>query len=359
MHRARRICQLIWILSLLLAPTAALRAQTADPLNQVHVTPPPVAATPPPAAAQPVQPAPGEKPGEKPVEGVPKTRVHENESIKVDVNLTLIPLTVTDPMNRLVTGLEKNNFFIYEKGAGSDQLQTIKTFSTEDAPISLGILLDLSGSMSGKFNRSRQSVKAFLKTANPQDEFFVVGFNDRPELIEDFTSSIDDVDGRLALVKPGKRTALLDAVYFGVSKMKEAKYPRKALLIVSDGGDNRSRYTESEVRATVRESDVQIYAIGIFDEYAPTTEERLGPLLLDDICDDTGGRMFRVNDLSDMADVATKISDELRDEYVLGYRSTDNKKDGKWRKVKVRLEPPSGLPSLTVHARSGYYAPVQ
>ncbi len=356
MYCAPRIRRFVWILSLLVAPMATLRAQTADPLNQVHVAPPPVSATPPPAAAQPVQPVP---PGEKPVEGMPKTRVHENESIKVDVNLTLIPLTVTDPMNRLVTGLEKNNFFIYEKGAGSEQLQTIKTFSTEDAPVSLGILLDLSGSMTSKFNRSRQSVKAFLKTANPQDEFFVIGFNDRPELIEDFTSSIDDVDARLALVKPGKRTALLDAVYFGVSKMKEAKYPRKALLIVSDGGDNRSRYTESEVRATVRESDVQIYSIGIFDEYAPTTEERLGPLLLDDICEDTGGRMFRVNDLSDMADVATKISDELRDEYVLGYRSTDARKDGKWRKVKVRLEPPPGLPQLTVHARSGYYAPVQ
>lgn len=331
-----------------------LHAQNnADPLNQVHVQPPPPSAAPEPA------PKPGEK-VEKPLEGPAALKARPNENIRVDVNLTLIPLTVTDPMNRLVTGLERNNFYIYEKGTtGPEKLQTIKTFSTEDAPVSLGIILDLSGSMTSKFNRSKQSVKAFLKTANPQDEFFVIGFNDRPEVIEDFTSNIDDIDARLALTKPGKRTALLDAIYMGVNKMKDAKYPRKALLVVSDGGDNRSRYTENELRATVRESDVQIYAIGIFDQYAPTTEERLGPLLLNDICEDTGGRLFRVNDLDDMADVAAKISDELRDEYVLGYRSTDNRRDGKWRKVKVRLEPPPGLPQLTVHARSGYYAPAQ
>ncbi len=328
------------------------RAQDPSPLDQVHVQPPPVSGSAAPAAA------PGAAPSDKP-DPVAGGRSRGSDSIRVDVNLTLIPLTVTDPMNRLVTGLERNNFYIYEKGIGPEQLQTIKTFSTEDAPVSLGIILDLSGSMTNKFNRSRQSIKAFLKTANPQDEFFVVGFNDRPELIEDFTSSVDDVDARLAMVKPGKRTALLDAIYYGINKMKDAKYARKALLVVSDGGDNRSRYTENELRSMVRESDVQIYAIGIFDEYAPTTEERLGPLLLDDLCEDTGGRLFRVNDLSDMADVAAKISDELRDEYVLGYRSSDARRDGKWRKVKVRLEPPPGLPQLTVHARSGYYAPLQ
>ena len=347
-----------------------LYAQNADPLNQVHVPPLPAGSKPGAAPGNESGDVPAneagkaehaEKPVEKPpIEGAAALKAHENERIRVDVNLTLIPVTVTDPMNRLVTGLEKENFFIAEKGqTGPEQYQTIKTFSTEDAPVSIGVILDLSGSMTSKFNRSRQSVKAFLKTANPQDEFFVVGFNDRPELIEDFTSSAEDVDTRLALTKPGKRTALLDAIYFGVNKMKEAKYPRKALLVVSDGGDNRSRYTENEVRSMVRESDVQIYSIGIFDEYAPTTEERLGPLLLNDLCEDTGGRLFRVNDLSDMADVATKISDELRDEYVLGYRSTDIRKDGKWRKVKVRLEPPPGLPQLTVHARSGYYAPAQ
>ena len=345
--------------ALLLCSGVAL-SQSADPLDQVHVQPPPAGAKAAPAAAEAAPNKKGELPVEQPLEGAAALKARPNERIRVDVDLTLIPVTVTDPLNRLVTGLEKNNFYIAEKGSSNqEQYQTIKTFSTEDAPVSLGIILDLSGSMTSKFQRSRQSVKAFLKTANPQDEFFVVGFNDRPELIEDFTSSVDDVDARLALTKPGKRTALLDAIYYGVNKMKDAKYPRKALLVVSDGGDNRSRYTENEVRSMVRESDVQIYSIGIFDDYAPTTEERLGPLLLNDLCEDTGGRLFRVNDLSDMADVAAKISDELRDEYVLGYRSTDSKRDGKWRKVKVRLEPPPGLPQLTVHARSGYYAPAQ
>ncbi len=347
--RGRAVAALLFALWLSFAGPHCL-GQNADPLNQVHVQPPPVATVPAPAAA----------PGEKPVEGTPALKARADERIRVDVNLTLIPLTVTDPMNRLVTGLERNNFYIYEKGTtGPEHLEQIKTFSTEDAPVSLGIILDLSGSMVSKFKRSQQSIKAFLKTANPQDEFFVVGFNDRPELIADFTSNVEDIDARVGMEKPGKRTALLDAIYYGVNKMKDAKYARKALLIVSDGGDNRSRYTENEVRSMVRESDVQMYALGIFDEYAPTTEERLGPLLLNDLCEDTGGRLFRVNDLNDMTDVAEKISDEIRDEYVLGYRSSDPKRDGKWRKVKVKLEPPAGLPQLTVHARSGYYAPGQ
>lgn len=322
-------------------------AQDADPLNKVHVEPPPPAAT---VGGRADAKAAGARASE-PVGAA---------TIRVETDLTLIPVTVTDPMGRIVTGLEKENFYISEKGSTSQFVpQTIRTFSMEDAPVSLGIILDLSGSMTSKFNRARQSVRAFLQTANPQDEFFVVGFNDRPELLEEFTSSVDQIDARLALVKPEKRTALLDAVYLGITKMKDAKYGRKALLIVSDGGDNRSRYTEGEVRSLVRESDVQLYSIGIFDQYAPTTEEQLGPLLLNDLCEDTGGRLFRVDDLSQMADVAEKISDQIREEYVLGYRSTDLKRNGKWRKVKVQLEPPPGLPPLTVHARSGYYAPAQ
>jgi Ca-activated chloride channel family protein len=322
-------------------------SQNSDTLNQVHVEPPPASALP---AAKADAKAAGAAPAGP--NGAPV--------IHVESDLTLIPVEVTDPLGRIVTGLDKENFYLLEKaGSGQFVAQTIRTFSTDDAPVSLGIILDLSGSMTDKFNRARQSVRAFMQTSNPEDEFFVIGFNDRPELIEDFTTSSDDVDARLAMVHPGKRTALLDAVYFGITKMRDAKYGRKALLIVSDGGDNRSRYTEGELRNTVRESDVQIYSIGIFDQYAPTTEEEYGPLLLNDLCEDTGGRLFRVDDLSQMSDVAAKISDAIREEYILGYRSTDTKRDGKWRKVKVQLEPPPGLPPLTVHARNGYYAPVQ
>jgi Ca-activated chloride channel family protein len=326
----------------LLLVTGTALAQD-DPLNRVHVQPPPP--TPPPAS----EPAPA------PVTGKAGLVARAGQRIRVDVNLVLVPATVTDPMNRLVTGLEKENFTLLE----NNKPQSIKTFSCEDVPVSIGIIFDLSGSMSNKVVRSRDSILQFMRTANPQDEFFVIGFNDRPELIEDFTSSVDDIQARLMTVRPGHRTALLDAIYFGLTKMRQARYERKALLVVSDGGDNRSRYTESEVRSTVRESDTQIYSIGIFDPYAATTEERLGPQLLADISEETGGRMFRVDDVADMGDIATKISAELRNEYVLGYKPDDNKRDGKWRKLKVKLMPPAGLPPLTVHARNGYYAPLQ
>jgi Ca-activated chloride channel family protein len=275
--------------------------------------------------------------------------------IRVDVNLVLVPATVTDPMNRLVTGLERENFEIYDNNVG----QTIKSFSTEDAPVTIGIVFDLSGSMSSKFTRARKALTEFLQTSNPQDEFFVIGFNDRPAVIVDYTSEVDDVEARMVMLKPEKRTALIDAVYLGVDKLRQAKYDRKALLIISDGGDNRSRYTEGELRRVVRESDVQIYSIGIFDQYAPTTEEQLGPMLLTDVCEMTGGRMFRVSDVGDLGDIATRISAELRNEYVIGYRPTEVKQDGNWRKLKIRLVPPPGLPALTVHNRQGYYAPSQ
>jgi Ca-activated chloride channel homolog len=327
-----------------------------DPLNDVHVQPPPPAPVAPISPTDPnaKTPAPATT-TPAPLEGKRAMTARPNERIRVDVNLVLVPVTVTDPLNRLVTGLEKQDFFLYENNA----LQKIKSFSAEDAPVSIGIIFDLSGSMTDKINRARNSILEFLHTANPQDEFFVIGFNDRPELLTDFTANVDNIESRLLTVKPGHRTALLDAIYFGLNKMKQAKNERKALLVVSDGGDNRSRYTESEVRAVVRESDVQIYSIGIFDQYAPTREEQLGPILLHDVSEETGGQLFRVDDLADMADIATKISAELRNQYVLGYRSEDIKRDGKWRKLKVKLVPPEGLPQLTVHARTGYYAPLQ
>jgi Ca-activated chloride channel family protein len=321
------------------------RAQE-NPLGQVHTQPPP----PPPKSPD----------AGKPVitgadNAAAQATSRRDARIRVDVNLVLVPATVTDGMNRLVTGLEKENFFIYDK----DVLQTIKTFSTDDAPVTIGIVFDLSGSMSSKFMRARKALTEFLRTSNPQDEFFVIGFNDRPAVIVDYTSDIDDVEARMVMLKPENRTALIDAVYLGVNKLRTAKYERKALLIISDGGDNRSRYTENELRKTVRESDVQLYAIGIFDAYAPTTEEQTGPLLLTDVCEMTGGRMFRVSELADLSDIASRISAELRNEYVIGFRPSEVKADGNYRKLKIRLVPPPGLPALTVHNRQGYYAPSQ
>jgi Ca-activated chloride channel homolog len=273
--------------------------------------------------------------------------------LKVKVDMVLVPVTITDPMNRLVTGLDKENFSVFE---GKDQ-QEIKSFSSEDAPVSLGVIFDMSGSMSSKIERAREAVVEFFKTANPQDEFFMITFADKPEEIADFTSSIEDIQGKLVYTVPKGRTALLDAIYLGVSKMRQAKYPKKALLIISDGGDNHSRYTEGEIKSQVKEADVLIYAIGIYDHYFPTEEERLGPALLSEITELTGGRAFTIDNPNDLADVATKIGIELRNQYVLGYRPNNPTRDGKWRKIKVKLIPPKGLPPLRVYAKTGYYAP--
>jgi Ca-activated chloride channel family protein len=273
--------------------------------------------------------------------------------LKVAVDLVLVPVTITDPMNRLVTGLDKENFQLFEGSSKED----IKSFSSEDAPVSLGVIFDSSGSMSSKMERAKDAVIEFFKTANPQDEFFMVTFSDEPEMVTDFTSSVEEVQDKLLYTVPRRRTALLDAIYMGVSKMRQARYPKKALLIISDGGDNHSRYTENEIKSLVKEADVMVYAIGIYDRYFQSEEERLGPALLGEISELTGGRAFTVENPNDLADVAAKIGIELRNQYVLGYRPSKGVRDGKWRKIKVKLLPPKGLPPLRVYARTGYYAP--
>ena len=272
--------------------------------------------------------------------------------IKVDVNLVLVPVSIVDPMNREVTGLDKRNFVVFE----GKERQEILHFSSEDAPVSLGAIFDVSGSMASKIDRAREAVLQFFKTANPQDEFFMIAFADKPERVTDFTQSTEDIQGELVYTVPKGRTALLDAIYLGLSKMRQAKYEKRALLIISDGGDNHSRYTESEIKSLVKESDVQIYAIGIYDHYFPTEEERLGPQLLSDITEITGGRAFSIDNPNDLPDIATKIGIELRNQYVLGYRPTNPAHDAKWHKIRVKLTPPKGLPPLRVYAKTGYYA---
>jgi len=293
-----------------------------------------------------------EKP--KPADIDPSLKTH-TKPIMVDVNLVLINVTVTDPMNRLVTGLDKENFTLYE---GSSK-QEIKHFSSEDAPLSLGVIFDISGSMKDKIDKAREAVVEFFRTANPQDEFFLVTFADKPDVLSEFTGSVEDIQGKLVYAVPKGRTSLLDAVYLGMNKMREGQNSKKALLIISDGGDNRSRYTESEIKSMVKEADVQIYAIGIYDQWAATDEERHGPALLSEIAEVTGGRAYTLSSPNELADTATKIGMELRNQYVLGYRPTNAVRDGKWRKVKVKLMPPKELPPLHVYARTGYYAPTE
>lgn len=282
----------------------------------------------------------------------PSLKTH-TRPIRVDVDLVLVPVTVTDSMSRLVTGLEKDNFVLLDNG----EKQAIQHFSSEDAPISLGVIFDMSGSMVNKIEKARDAVIEFFKTANPEDEFFLIAFNDKPTLIADFTNSVEDVQSQLVYVVPKGRTALLDSIYLGITKMRQAKQQRKALLIISDGGDNRSRYTENEIKSMVKEADVQIYAIGIFDQSPRSDEERYGPQLLAEVTEVTGGRTFTVDNPNELTSVAGKIGVELRNQYVLGYRPTKPARDGRWRKLRVKLNTPKGLPQLSVYAKTGYYAP--
>ena len=278
--------------------------------------------------------------------------------IKVDVNLTLVNLTVTDPLDRLVTGLEKEHFRVFEDGAE----QEVLTLSSEDVPVSIGLVFDMSGSMSDKVEKAREAAVQFMRTANPLDQFFLVSFNDRAELTSGFTSSVDELQNRMMFTASKGRTALLDAIYLGLSQMRGAHNGKRALLIISDGGDNHSRYNESDVKNYLKEADCQLYAIGIFDPIgirSRTPEELEGPSLLSEMTEMTGGRVFPVGNLGELPDIAAKIGMELRNQYVLGYKSSNPRPNGAWRKIKVKLRPPKGLPPLNVYAKTGYYAPNQ
>jgi Ca-activated chloride channel homolog len=283
---------------------------------------------------------------------LPKTDIH------VNATLVLIPVTVTDPLNRFVTGLDKENFRISEDKVD----QAITAFSSEDAPISVGVIFDCSGSMGDKLFKSRQAVAQFFKTANPEDEFFLIQFNDNAQLIQPFTHDLAEIQNKLTFTQSKGRTALLDAIYMGLHEMKKAKNARKALLIISDGGDNNSRYTETEVKNLVKEADVQIYAIGIYEMGAArgrTPEEANGPGLLTEVAEPTGGRMYEADNINELPDIAAKIGMELRNQYILGYSPTNQQRDGKYRRVLVKIIQPRGLPPLRAYWRTGYYAPSQ
>jgi Ca-activated chloride channel family protein len=301
--------------------------------------------------------------GDAPASIVPRTRPAEETApplpkanIRVDTNVVLVPVTVTDPLNRFVTGLEQDAFEVYEDKVK----QKIVSFGSEDAPLSIGIVFDTSASMGNKLERSRISVAEFFKTANPEDEAFLVEFSDRPQLVVPMTHNLEDIQNRLVFTQSKGRTALLDGVYLALSAMKKAHNPRKALIVISDGGDNSSRYTASEVKNLVREADVQIYGIGIYENGAArgrTPEELSGPEMLRDLSEPTGGRHFVVENLGELPDVAAKIGIELRNQYVVGYSPENAARDGKYRKILVKLIQPRGLPTLHAFWRTGYFAP--
>jgi len=210
--------------------------------------------------------------------------------------------------------------------------------------------------METKIERAREAVLRLLEASNPQDEFFLITFSDTPHVIQTFTNTIEEMQEQLLLVRPKGQTALLDALYLGLNKMHEAKYARKALLVISDGGDNHSRYTEKEVKSRIKESDVLVYSVGVFDREFPTREERLGPELLTEISEVTGGRCYTLDNPNYLPTITRHIGLELRNQYVLAYSPNKSKNDGKWRKINVKLtQLPGRVPQLYVHARTGYY----
>jgi Ca-activated chloride channel homolog len=272
--------------------------------------------------------------------------------------MVLVNVTVTDLYARVVTGLDRSNFRVFD---GKVE-QEIASFSMEDAPISVGLIFDSSGSMSDKIGKSKEAASQFFKTSNPQDEFLLINFSERLKLASGFTSKYENLQNSLLSVKAGGQTALLDAIYLGLSDMRKASTNRKALLVISDGGDNHSRYTEKDIKQAVKESDVQIYAVGIFEPLESrlrTPEEASGPNLLAELAQISGGRMFSVEDPDELPDIMEKVSLELRNQYLLGYRPSNLVRDGRWRRIKVKLAPPKGAPPLQVYARTGYYAPAQ
>jgi len=277
-------------------------------------------------------------------------------TFRSDTNLVVIPISVTDSLNRFVLGLRKEDFHVLDDGVE----QPVAHFSGEDIPLSIGLVFDISGSMDYKLSRSKDAAALFLKALNPADEAFLVNFNDKVELTVGFTSHAQDIHDAIEKTQPGGLTALLDAVKFSLGEMKKAKNARKAILIISDGGDNHSSYTAQQIEALVREADVEIYVMGVFDPLASllhTPEEISGPRLLSEIATQTGGRAFAASVADDLPSVAARIAIELRNQYVLGYYPKNPVADGKYHKVEIKFSQPAGMPVLRAHWRQGYYAP--
>jgi Ca-activated chloride channel family protein len=260
---------------------------------------------------------------------------------------------VTDKQFRQIGGLGKDHFEIYEDKVR----QQIEFFSDEDKPVSVGIVFDLSGSMKDKIARAREALKAFVDTSHFDDDFFLVGFNERASLLAGLSDG-RTVLRKLALAEPRGQTALYDATYLGVEKVKEGRHDKRALLIISDGQDNASKYNYGELRKLLKEADVQIYCIGIGEQGAGAGSilDRQGQLILEEIAKTTGGIAFQPNSFDELQDSITRIALALRHQYSIGYVPLNEQRDGKWRKIKVRVNAPRGMPSLVVRAKEGYYA---
>ncbi len=274
--------------------------------------------------------------------------------LRVKTDLVTLTLTVTDQYGRYVSGLSKNAFTITD----NNQEQDIQFFSDSDAPVSVGIVFDVSGSMAGeKILKAQQALSRFISTSHPMDEYFLIAFNSRAQLLLDRSRDGEAVLRKLTMVQPSKDTALYDAVYLGVDRVTRGAHQKKALLIISDGQDNASRYNFGEVRRLMKESDVVTYAVGIVDSNDSTSALGMqGQAFLDELTSVTGGKAFYPQSDVEMDEIFERIALELRHQYSLGYVPKNFEPNGKWRKVKVKVKPPRGLPRLTVRGREGYYA---
>jgi VWFA-related protein len=276
----------------------------------------------------------------------------------VDASLVLVPVHAVSATGANVTDLAVANFRVFEDGVE----QKITYFSQDDAPLSVGLVFDSSGSMSNKIRKSATAAAAFFKTANASDEFFLVEFGERPKLLTPFTPDSDEVYQKIVHTRAFGRTPLIDAIHLALLQMKNAKNSRKVIVILSDGGDNRSRLTRGQIKGALVESDVQLYAMGIFDsEDLPkhSREEQNGPRLLDELAEHTGGRVYTVDNLDNLESISSRLGSALRSEYLLGYMPSNANRDGKYRPIKVDLvlDPGSAVPSISY--RHGYYAPAQ
>jgi Ca-activated chloride channel family protein len=276
----------------------------------------------------------------------------KNQTLKVDVDLVLVNATVSDAQGRMVTGLGPEHFQLWE-----DKIeQKIEYLSSEDTPLSIGLIFDATGSMSDKISNARDAATTFLKTGNPEDDYFLVTFSQRAQLVRDFTTDISQIQSRLLFTPAKGLTPLFDAVYLALDKMGSASNKRKALLLITDGEDNHSRYSFADIKEFARERDVQIFAIGIVSPFSELNRGRTGRAIIEDLVEINGGRAFFPDSVYELEDICTKIAVELKNQYVLGYHSTNSAKDGKWRKLRLKVEAPKGQSNLFVRGKSGYYA---
>ena len=264
-------------------------------------------------------------------------------AIKVDVRVVLVPVTVVDARDYPVTDLPRSSFKVYENNVEQDVL----TVHKEDGPVSVGFIVDTSRSMANRMEFSIAAIEQFLKTGMPGDEYMSMRFSSSPSLITSFTERPDKITAALSSLHAEGWTALNDAIYVGVQAMKRAKNGRKALFVLTDGADNNSRYSDSQVRSLVQESDVRVYAIGLFTR----------PDLLIKLATDSAGRAYWVRNMADLPQTVEKLSRELRNEYVLGYVPHESATNGTYRRIRVQLVPANERAALHVSWRHGYYPP--